>query len=163
MAENFKYANYYGIQYKIYADGTIVGPKRGIIKQRENSDGYMEITLGTTDNRHARIKVHRVVAEQFVPNPLGLPEVNHIDFNRKNNNADNLEWTTHQENVRHSAKVGHYANKKGEKNGRSKITSFDADKIRGLYGNGYRICAISKMLGISESIVSNVVHNVTWN
>ena len=96
MAVDFKIANYYGLNYKIFSDGTIVGPERGIVKQRENDDGYMEVTLGTTKNRHSRVKVHRVIAEQFVPNPLGLPEVNHIDYNRKNNNANNLEWTTHQ-------------------------------------------------------------------
>lgn len=79
MAVDFKIANYYGLNYKIFSDGTIVGPERGIVKQRENDDGYMEVTLGTTKNRHSRVKVHRVIAEQFVPNPLGLPEVNHMD------------------------------------------------------------------------------------
>lgn len=163
MAVDFKIANYYGLNYKIFSDGTIVGPERGIVKQRENDDGYMEVTLGTTKNRHSRVKVHRVIAEQFIPNPLGLPEVNHIDYNRKNNNANNLEWTTHQENIRHSAKVGHYANKSGENNGKAKITQNDANIIRSLYHSGYRICDISKILGISDHIVSNVVHGLTWN
>lgn len=52
MAVDFKIANYYGLNYKIFSDGTIVGPERGIVKQRENDDGYMEVTLGTTKNRH---------------------------------------------------------------------------------------------------------------
>ena len=49
MAVDFKIANYYGLNYKIFSDGTIVGPERGIVKQRENDDGYMEVTLGTQE------------------------------------------------------------------------------------------------------------------
>lgn len=161
--KDYRIANYYGLDYKIYPDGTIVGPKRGILKQRENSDGYMEVTLGTMENRHAGVRVHRIVAEQFIPNPLNLPEVNHIDFNRKNNHVENLEWATHQENVKYSASVGHYAgNKCGDKNGRSKITWEIANDIRRLYKSGERIADIARFYNIGDGIVSNVVHNVTW-
>jgi hypothetical protein len=47
--------------------------------------------------RHHR-KVHRLVAEAFIPNPNNLPEVDHIDTNKDNNCAENLRWCTHQEN-----------------------------------------------------------------
>ena len=45
----YKIANYYGLNYRIYSDGRIMGPKRGFIKQRKNSDGYFEVTLGRND------------------------------------------------------------------------------------------------------------------
>lgn len=45
--------------------------------------------------------VHRLVAQCFVPNPNNLPTVNHIDGNKHNNHADNLEWMTQRQNVRH--------------------------------------------------------------
>lgn len=45
--------------------------------------------------------VHRVVAECFVPNPYNLKTVNHKDGNKLNNHADNLEWMTQRQNVRH--------------------------------------------------------------
>lgn len=163
MSDNYKIANYYGLNYKIYDDGTIVGPKRGIVKQRKNSDGYMECTLGSLENRHARVKVHRIIAEQFVPNPLNLPEVNHIDYDRKNNNANNLEWITHQDNIKHSAKVGHYKNSKtGENNGRAKITWDIANSIRELYGDGHSIAEIARKYDLNDGLVGNVVHNRTW-
>lgn len=49
-------------------------------------------------------KVHRLVAEAFIPNPKNLPLVNHKDENPKNNNVDNLEWCTNRYNVKYSAK-----------------------------------------------------------
>lgn len=155
-------ANYYGLDYTIYDDGTIIGPERGKLKQRENEDGYMEVTLGNLKNRHSRVKVHRIIAEQFVPNPNNLPEVNHKDYNRKNNNADNLEWCSHEYNVKYSSEAGRHNKPVGEKNGRAKITWEIANKIREMANSGYKRSEISKELDVPYGIVINVINNVTW-
>ena len=47
-------------------------------------------------------KIHRLVAMTFLPNPNNLPQVNHKDYNRANNNVDNLEWCTCEQNIQHS-------------------------------------------------------------
>lgn len=52
------------------------------------------------------VKIHRLVAETFILNPLGKPCVNHIDGNKLNNNVNNLEWVTISENTMHAYKNG---------------------------------------------------------
>ena len=54
--------------------------------------------------RGKQYRVHRLVAEAFIPNPNNYPMVNHIDKNTLNNQVDNLEWCTNQYNVKYSAK-----------------------------------------------------------
>lgn len=49
-----------------------------------------------------RFYVHRLIAQTFIPNPLQLPEVNHIDGNPFNNNVENLEWSSKEDNIRHA-------------------------------------------------------------
>lgn len=71
-----------------------------IMKLRNNRWGYPYVTL-YTDGKHVMKKVHRLVAEAFVPNPENKPEVNHIDEDKLNNTAENLEWVTHRENINH--------------------------------------------------------------
>ena len=74
---------------------------KGKIKgQRFNNKGYYVTDLYTNGVQDTRT-VHRLVAETFIPNPEHLSDVNHIDENPRNNRVDNLEWTSHIDNVRH--------------------------------------------------------------
>lgn len=57
-------------------------------------------------NKATNCMIHRLVAQAFVPNPNNLKEVNHIDGNRLNNRADNLEWCTSRQNMSHSVEIG---------------------------------------------------------
>lgn len=73
-----------------------------LMKQQINNDGYMTITLGSTEvgNKKTYL-VHRLVAEHFIPKIEGKIYVNHKDSNKVNNNVDNLEWCTNGENIIH--------------------------------------------------------------
>lgn len=66
--------------------------------QYNSQSGYKMVTI-RHNGRTFPTRVHRLVAEAFVPNELGLPFVNHKDENRANNRADNLEWCNNTYNV----------------------------------------------------------------
>lgn len=64
----------------------------------------MYYSIGLTKNGiKKQYSIDRLVAKAFIPNPNNLPEVNHIDENTKNNFANNLEWVSHSQNIKHSA------------------------------------------------------------
>ena len=66
---------------------------------------YYQVSLWK-NNKEEHKYIHRLVAEAFIPNPLNLPEVNHIDGNRQNNNVSNLEWVDSLDNKLHAIKTG---------------------------------------------------------
>lgn len=67
--------------------------------------GYVTVSLCKKSNQKT-LKMHRLVALSFIPNPLRKKTVNHIDGNKKNNCVDNLEWSTYSENHKHAYKLG---------------------------------------------------------
>ena len=68
--------------------------------------GYAYTTLSNGSRDKKKLKVHRLVAEAFIPNPHNKPEVNHIDGDKRNCKVENLEWVTHQENCKHAYETG---------------------------------------------------------
>lgn len=75
-----------------------------------NNSGYL--TVGLHDSGKTKtFLVHRIVAEAFVSNPYGRDEVNHIDQDKLNNSASNLEWCTHKENTNHGDEIERGARK----------------------------------------------------
>lgn len=74
--------------------------KTKVLKQQISHNGYL--TVGLYDRRELKlyvVKVHRLVATAFVPNPDNKPQVNHINENKLDNKADNLNWMTPTENL----------------------------------------------------------------
>lgn len=78
--------------YAITEDGQIWGYKRKrFLKPGSDKDGYLQVSL-SKNGKTKTFKVHRLVAQAFIPNPNNLPQVNHKDENKQNNCVDNLEW-----------------------------------------------------------------------
>lgn len=71
----------------------------------DNGHGYKQVFIMVKGKRYVRY-IHRLVAECYIPNPDGLPEVNHKDGNKANNHADNLEWCTSSYNKYHALRLG---------------------------------------------------------
>lgn len=93
--------------YTISSEGVLTGVKRGVVKASSptGTSQYLYAKL-YKDNKLHNISIHRLVARAFVPNPHNKPMVNHIDGNKLNNNACNLEWVTCSENHRHAFVLG---------------------------------------------------------
>lgn len=90
--------NYEGF-YEVSNTGKIrsVYRYKRVLKPMISNSGYERVDLFKNKKRQ-QVSIHRIVAKVFCENPNGKPCVNHKDENRLNNNAENLEWVTHQEN-----------------------------------------------------------------
>lgn len=115
-----------GRTYKVFKNGKIVkeafdyvdnygsGRKRHFDESDatvyQNSSGYFVIKLSGRNGGH--ISLHRMVAEVWCDKPEGASQVNHIDGNKGNNSAENLEWVTPSENVQKALEMGLYDNLK---------------------------------------------------
>ena len=75
--------------------------KHGRILKPEIRNGYYSVDLMKNKKRY-KFRIHRLVAEAFIPNPDNLPIINHKDENKLNNEASNLEWCTSSYNTHYS-------------------------------------------------------------
>lgn len=74
-----------------------------ILKLRTDKKGYLNVGL-TKNGKFRTIQVHRIVAEAFIPNPENMPQVNHKDENKSNNNVNNLEWCSRKYNCNYGTR-----------------------------------------------------------
>lgn len=96
-----------------------------ILTNHYDTKKYFIAHLCVNKNRRC-FKVHRLVAQTFIPNPKNKPQVNHIDGNKENNKVNNLEWATNKENQIHAYKFGLSKGLKGVKSPHAKkVIQFD--------------------------------------
>ena len=89
----------YEDSYLVSNLGNIRGLKRNkILRVRKSPRGYGQVNLSKRGVMKTH-RVHRLVAAHFLPNPLNLPEVNHLNENKLDNRVENLEWCTRSHNV----------------------------------------------------------------
>jgi hypothetical protein len=87
--------------------------RRGkILKSTLDTGGYPCVMICVAGEKKL-VRVHRIIATVFVKNPHHLNTVNHIDRDRTNNRADNLEWISQAENVKHGLGYGRYKRDRG--------------------------------------------------
>ena len=89
--------------YQVSSFGNVRTIKKGEaeMSQQENRNGYMTVHL-RDKGVERRAMVHRLVAEAFIPNPNGFRDVNHKNGDKSDNRVENLEWTSHADNMTHS-------------------------------------------------------------
>lgn len=95
--------NYEGL-YAVTEQGQVYNLQtKQFLKGGLDRYGYVRVTL-TKDGVKKTHKVHRLVAEAYIPNPHDLPQVNHLDENKQNNCIENLQWVTAKENVNYGTR-----------------------------------------------------------
>ena len=122
--------------------------------------GYRELILNGKNHR-----VHRLVAEAFIPNPNGFREVNHIDGNKQNNSVKNLEWVTHSENMIHAYQTGLEQPRCGEQHHAHKLTEDAVKYIKQLYvkrDKEFGAVALAKKFNVDRTTIHDIVRGKTW-
>lgn len=152
-----------GIIYTIFENGDVYNGERKITQRPDNNgDGYACFTAGKKGHRR-RIRTHTIVGKLFVENPNNYPELDHLDSNRMNPSADNLEWVTHQENIKRAQEKGSYSGRcVGEKNPKAKLNNNIVKNIRKDFVEGLTQNKISKKYNIPWSTVHNIITYQTW-
>jgi hypothetical protein len=131
-----------------------------ILKPQLNRDGYPLIRFRKPGV--AKMKaIHKAVAEAFLgPCPDGL-EVNHIDFDKQNCRANNLEYTTRRNNMLHAYASGRMA-ARGEKHGHSHLQDDQVHQICRMFESGHDVTFIAEFFGTKKRYVSGVVYGKTY-
>lgn len=89
----------------------------------KNKRGYDTVLL-CVEKRKKKYKIHRLVAEAFLPNPLNLPEVNHKDEDKRNNFVENLEWCDRKYNCNYGTTL-----ERTRRSRKIKITFMDTGEV----------------------------------
>ena len=136
-------------------------------------DGYIATTL--VNGKQSYKYVHRLVAEAFVKNKHNKPQVNHINGIKGDNRAENLEWVTPSENIRHAIDTGllKYKKKeeeikkskysKGEKISSSKLSPEEVIEIRVLWEyREYKQTELADMFNVDPRTINHVITRRQW-
>lgn len=89
--------------YIITRDGKVYNSQtKRYLTIKNNVNGYSGVVLSRTDKTRKNIYIHRLIALLYIENPNNCPEINHIDFDKTNNNIENLEWVSKSDNIKHN-------------------------------------------------------------
>jgi hypothetical protein len=133
--------------------------KSGKAMIARKSQRYLMVKMRGKDK-----KIHRLVAETFIPNPDNKPQINHIDGNRHNNHCSNLEWVDTSENYWHAMNLGLIPRKFGEANPAAKLTATDVMIIREVwakFGKGSQV-QMCKYYNVGGFIIGAICTRKRW-
>lgn len=132
-----------------------------LLKLYLNNKKYLEVRLFKSGKETSKI-IHRLVGKAFLSNLNGLPQINHKDGIKHNNNVNNLEWSTNSENQLHAYRIGLQRSRKGEGNNNTCLTEIVVEKIKAQYNSGERLKELSQKHNINLSILRNIIYGRTW-
>lgn len=126
-----------------------------VLKPLNISNGYKGVRLYRNKEDATTKKIHRLVAEYFISNPLNLPQVNHKDGNKSNNKVNNLEWCSNDYNMNHA--VMNSLILLGDKRHSSKCTEESLVLLQRLIDCGFTIKQLSIIYTISKNSMKEII------
>lgn len=131
MIEIWRNIEGYDGDYQVSNFGRVRSFYKGgrILKPSFSSCGYLHVDLCRGD-KPKTCMIHRLVAQAFVDNPDGKPQVNHINGIKTDNRVENLEWVTPSENSRHAVATGLQSALQGEDSPNAKLTNEQVRYVR---------------------------------
>jgi hypothetical protein len=122
-----------------------------------DAKGYYGLTICSPVGLHRKVRVHRLVAEAFIPNPDNLPCVRHLNGIANDNRAENLAWGTHAENEADKRDHGTW---EARRNG--KLNEGQRELARRLAGDGMSQQKIADHLHVSRPTITRLLNGSTW-
>lgn len=146
------------INYQVSNLGRVRNKTRGnILSPNNNGSNYLSVQLGKGKRRY----IHRLVAQEFIPNSRNCKEINHINGNRMDNRINNIEWCTRQDNINHKRVTG--TQLFGSKIYRAILDEQQVVIIKRLLSmNKYKATSIAKVFNVSATTIIDIKMNRTW-
>ena len=147
-------------EWKLFRDsvyvsnlGNLKGLKDNPRKATRKDDGYYIFDYYKNKKRYM-VRLHRAVAECFIPNPNNLPCINHKDGDKSNNSVTNLEWCSYSENIKHAYNTGLHKSyiKDRRSNPRSKLTPEQVNDILTIYKDKTG-AELGRMYGVTKECI----------
>lgn len=136
--------------------------KGRVLKAALDKDGYPQVLL-CDGFKTKPMKVHRIVAEAFIPNPYGKPVINHKNLIKSDNRVENLEWCTVSENTKHAYDNGaitHLSStmwRSGKDNNKSLAVNL-VDEFGNIISTHESIRLAAKTTGLDRCGIMNVLN-----
>jgi len=158
IINNIEYRQFNETRFWISDNGEVYSTSHNKIikptfKRAKGKKTYLCITLMTKDRIRKNYSIHRLVGLLWVDNPNNLPCINHIDSNKLNNSASNLEWCSTLDNNLHALKAGK----------KSKYSIEDLTKAKELLLEGMKPRDIIKQVNMPVSVIYNMKCKDSWS
>lgn len=148
-----------------YLDRTVpdikTGYKRlkGFIASPKNTLKYFYVSGRSTENTKQRYLLHRLIAIAFIPNPLNLSTVNHINGIKSDNRVENLEWASYSENNQHAYDSGL---KKYNHETTAKLSSENVKALKEEIRKGARTIDMARKYGVDRRSIVDIKYGRSW-